>query len=138
MLTAKEAAAALDGNQIGKEGGRELWAEMKAAGLVAVFGASDDLMEFRGAVYEEASAFDTTQTHFTGKGLLASECDDDRCPYFAREMAAAVPVIALWCAENGISWTYQTEIPHETFRIMEDGETYCRGIVFALADVPAK
>lgn len=36
--------------------------------------------------------------------------------------------------ENGneITWTYATEIPHETFMIYEDGEPYCRGIVFSI------
>jgi hypothetical protein len=41
---------------------------------------------------------------------------------------------AVW-AEDGYSWTYRTDIPHATFEITEDGEPYCRGIVFALADL---
>ena len=34
-----------------------------------------------------------------------------------------------------IAWTYRTDIPHETFMIYEDGEPYCRGIVFNIDDV---
>lgn len=39
--------------------------------------------------------------------------------------------------ENGkpIPWTYETDIPHETFVIYNDGEPYCRGIVFSVDDV---
>ena len=49
---------------------------------------------------------------------------------------------ALWCDddikdENGglITWTYKTDIPHETFMIYEDGSSYCRGIVFNINDI---
>ena len=35
------------------------------------------------------------------------------------------------------AWTYMTDIPHATFDVMDDGELYCRGIVFALADLTA-
>lgn len=48
---------------------------------------------------------------------------------------------AIWCGgetdENGqeITWTYETEIPQETFMIYEDGEPYCRGIVFSVEDL---
>lgn len=36
---------------------------------------------------------------------------------------------------NIITWAYVTEIPHETFMVYEDGESYCRGIVFSIDDV---
>jgi hypothetical protein len=44
----------------------------------------------------------------------------------------------LWAEEGDYSWTYATEIPHATFEVIEDDGPYCRGIVFALADVPAR
>lgn len=31
-------------------------------------------------------------------------------------------------------WTYETDIPHETFMVYMDGEPYCRGIVFSIDD----
>jgi hypothetical protein len=51
-------------------------------------------------------------------------------------------VQAVWCPrdENGkiwASWKIQTDIPHETFDIMEDGELFCRGVVFHVDDVKA-
>ena len=55
-------------------------------------------------------------------------------------MTAAMPsnsgkkITAVWDTD-GYSWIYQTDIPHATFEIVEDGAPYCRGIIFALADV---
>jgi hypothetical protein len=37
--------------------------------------------------------------------------------------------------KDDTSWSYETDIPHATFDVLEDGEVYCRGIVFALADL---
>ena len=34
-----------------------------------------------------------------------------------------------------ITWCYKTDIPHETFMIYDDGEPYCRGIVFSIEDL---
>jgi hypothetical protein len=132
-LTAKDAAAALDGNEYTKEGSRELWSAMKEAGLVAVFGASDDLVEFRGAIDEEIGAYNGTTVFLTPAGLL-TDCDDN-CEHFQRAKKAARPINALWDVD-GFSWRYATDIPHAKFVINEDGDPYCEGIVFALADVP--
>jgi len=72
-MDTKEAAAQLDGSQYGQEGSRELFAAMKAAGLVAVFGASDDLVEFRGAIDDEVGAYGGTTIPLTSDGLLVNE-----------------------------------------------------------------
>jgi hypothetical protein len=130
-LTKEEAAAALDGGEYREEGSKELFARMAEAGLVAVFGASDDLMEFRGAIYDETGAYGGTNVRVSPEGLL-EKCDD-RCHYYRRAAARAVTIKALW-AQGGYSWRYETGIPHATFVINEDGEPYCEGIVFALAD----
>lgn len=135
-----EAAKLLDGNQYRNEGSKELFAQMKAAGLVAVFGASDDIMEWRGAIDDETYP-NSDGAALTSAGLLKNECDDG-CPYFDKLAADAPLIYANWDDGSGFSWTYTTDIPHSTFVIIEtDGdeepEQYCRGIVFALSDVPA-
>lgn len=134
-MTREEAAAALDGNQYREEGSRALFAEMKANGLVAVFGASDDLMEFRGAIDDEIGAYDGTTAYVTRDGLFTSECECDDCPYAKKAMKAATEIDALW-AKGDLSWSYDTAIPHTKFVIKEDGDPFCEGIVFALADLP--
>ncbi|QUT07948.1 hypothetical protein KFK14_11470 [Sphingobium phenoxybenzoativorans] len=136
VLTAKIAAEALNGRQYRKECPKEFAKELKAAGLVAVFGASDDLMEIRGAVTDEVDCYMGGTAYFTDSGLYQRQCDSDQCPHEKNRLGYATKVEALWCEEEGYSWAYRTVIPHETFEILEDDAKYCRGIVFALADVP--
>lgn len=130
------AAARLNGCEYGHEGSAQIWAEMKTRGLVAVFGASDDLMEFRGAIDEEVSAYDGTTALLTTAGLF--EAFGDNCKFSLAAQKEAVEIDALWCDGADISWTYETDIPHATFDVMENGAVYCRGIVFALADAASK
>ena len=134
-MNAKELAAKLNGTEYPLYVPKEVAAEAKAAGLVIVYGASDDLMEFAGAVDDELGAYDGTTAHLDANGLLKNDCDNDECPHFEKLKAAAATVEALWCKEGDYSWTYKTKIPHETFEIVEDGWPYCRGIVFSLSDV---
>ncbi len=142
MMDREAAAAALNNNEYRDEGSPELFAEMKAAGLVAVFGYSDDLIEFRGAIDDEQDAGEHSTHSLNRDGLLVNDCSIKRCPYFAAVEARAPFVEALW-DQDGFSWIYKLTAPdgsaiqHETFVIVEDGEPYCRGIVFALADMPA-
>lgn len=141
-MTRDEAAERLNGSEYGQEGSKELFSEMKAAGLVAVFGASDDLMEFRGAVTDEIGAYNGTTAHLSGTGILSNECDEgEGCPYFQKLIEAAPNIECKWDDGSGYSWTFETAIPHSTFDVVEtygdDRELCCRGIVFALADVPA-
>lgn len=135
-MTKEEAAAALDGCWYGREVTREMEAALKADGLVAVFGASDDLMEFRGAIRDEVGAYDGGYAYLTRAGLLTNDCDNDRCPHFERAKETATTVKAIWSPEGeALSWVYRTSIPHATFIVKEDDEPYCRGIVFSLSDV---
>lgn len=133
-MTKEEAAAALDGSEYGQEGSKALFTEMKAAGLVAVFGASDDLMEFRGAIDDEYGCYNGGTAHLTGNGLYEPSCDDDRCPHEVTVKANCRKIKAEWDSGEGYSWTYETDIPHATFDVLEDGEKYARGIVFELED----
>lgn len=107
-----------------------------AAGIVIVHGMSDDLMEFEGAIQDELGA--PGKAYLTNEGLLYNQCDNDDCPHYATEKECATFIEAVWCEEPDIAWTFKTSIPHETFLIKEDGDKFCRGIVFNLADVDAR
>jgi hypothetical protein len=135
-MTRDEAAFQLNGNQYREEGSKELWAAMKAAGLVAVYGASDDLMEFNGAIVDEVGAWNGGTAHLNSKGLIANDCENDDCPHFKRALETAPATIRAVWDRDGFSWQYDTDLPHTKFVIREDGESYCEGIVFALKDVP--
>jgi hypothetical protein len=141
-MTAKELAERLNGREYGAEMTKEEEREAKAAGLVVVFGASDDLMEFRGAINDEVGAWQGTVIRVDKAGLVPHFGDIDGAnkdalrDYFRRESGGKT-IEAQWDNGEGLSWGYKTDIPHETFNVVEDGEPYCRGIVFALADVDA-
>lgn len=127
----KELAALLNGNELYGEVTEELAKKAKESGLVIVFGASDDLMEFEGAICDEIGCYEGGTAYFNNKGLLTSECDEDNCPYF-EEIKKTAKTIEACFDEEGYTFIYKTDIPHETFEIMERGEKYCRGIVFSM------
>jgi len=136
-MNAKELAAKLNGREYLHEITRGEAELAKASGLVVVYGASDDLIEFRGAIRDEGGA--PGDVLIDAKGVLpswdsASECEESAQEYFERK-AKARTITALWAKEPGYSWTYKTDIPHETFEIVEDGEPYCRGIVFNIGEI---
>ena len=135
-MTRDEAAAKLDGNQYREEGSKELWTAMKAAGLVAVYGASDDLMEFNGAIMDEVGAWNGGTAYLNREGLIVNDCRNHDCPHYKKALKMAPATIkAIWDS-NGFSWQYETALPHSKFIIKEDDGLYCEGIVFALADIP--
>lgn len=126
-------AKRIDGAEYKHEGDKALWAEMKDRGLVAVFGASDDLMEFRGAIHDEVGAYGGSTAFITPSGLVENKCSNDDCPYHKEERQSATKIKAIW-SDKEPCWSYETSIPHATFMVFEEASEYCRGIVFALAD----
>jgi len=136
-MSIENIAKLLDGCQYGDEGNKQLFIDMKNAGLVAVFGASDDLMEFRGAIYDEVGVYDGGTAYITPEGLLKRRCEDADCPHEVDLQDRCQAIDALWCPDDECSWKYETDIPHATFKVMEGNDLYCVGIVFALADVKA-
>lgn len=139
--TKESIAAALNGTEYPPDAAiSAISAAAKAAGLVIVYGASDDLMEFEGAIYDEIGAYDGTTAYLDRKGLLdrdqIDDNDDEAITDYTLRKRRAVSIEALWDPGDGYSWSFQTEIPHATFEVVEDGAPYCRGIVFALADLP--
>jgi hypothetical protein len=135
MITAEKLAKRLNGRGYMDEMSEEEEQEACDAGIVVVFGYSDDLMEFRGAIDDEIGCYDGGSVRLTSEGILRSECDEgEDCPYFKKLKLASIPLNAIW-DKDGYSWVYETDIPHSMFDIMGDGEKYCRGIVFEMSKV---
>jgi hypothetical protein len=141
-MTPQELAAQLTGIEYPPRLKTETTVAAKADGLVVVFGGSDDLVEFRGAIYDEIGAYGGTTFTIDAEGPIPDfdslekndrEAKDRLREYFRRE-GRGKEIEAVW-DQDGYSWTYKTDIPHATFEVVEDGEKYCRGIVFALADL---
>lgn len=137
-MDAKKLAALLDGRQMGSEITEEEEALAREAGLVVVFGYSDDNVELRGAIDAEVSAYNGTTVRLDGADVLENDCENESCPHFERAMAQAPFFRAGWCAPDAkAAWTFRVPWPHEMFTVFEDGEPFCLGVVFALSDVPA-
>ena len=127
-----ELANLINGRQYGLEITSNEINLAKAAGFVIVFGASDDLMEFRGAIDDELNSYNGVIAYLHGFGLLENDCENEECPYFKKMKKTAFSIEQVWDSE-GYSWVYKTEIPHEIFDIYDGTDKYCRGIVFDLA-----
>lgn len=128
-MDAKEIAEMLDGIDYGElinERGKvkEIVGLAEEFDIVIVHGASDDLMEFRGAIEDEADCYDGGEVYFDETGVY-----DD--PELTDNLINAV-----WAdEEQKASWTYETDIPHEEFKVYDEGMLYCIGIVFSTSDL---
>ena len=136
-LTKESLAAMLNGREMGEEMTEAEEREAQAAGLVVAFGASDDLIEFRGAISDEGDCYGGGDVFVTEDGVLEghNDCECDYCGYDAIKSKAEM-IEAIW-GERGCdySWTYKTDLPHATFDVLERGEKYCRGIIFSISDL---
>ena len=112
-MTVEEFAARLDGRQYGNEITEDEAILARNLDFLVVFGESDDLAELRGAIDGECDCFEG--------GVLK------------RGEGRLLPIKAVWCHDGrDCAWAYETELPHAEFRVMENTEVYCYGIVCAL------
>lgn len=138
-LDLKEFASKINGKQYGHlMFSKEETDLVKENGIVIIYGLSDDLMEIDGAIWDEVYAYRGRTVYLTEDGLV--EYDEELENGFVNENKKSKNVIhAIWCGkdENGetIPWTYETDIPHETFFVYEEEELFCIGIVFYLKDL---
>lgn len=133
MIT-KEMATILDGMEYGEDISEQDLQYAKVNGVVIVFGASDDLMEFRGAIEGEVTCYGGGRAYLDKNGLIENRCCNDECPFFKEKILHAKVITAIWGSE-GYSWIYKTGISHETFELLEEGEKYCREFVFLMEDL---
>jgi len=133
-MNAKQLAEELNGCEMDRETSRKIINNAHQNGLVIVYGYSDDGICFEGAISEVEGAYGGTKFYLNSDGLLKSDCVDE-CSYYMILIEKCQNVIEVVWYNDGYSWTYKTNIPHETFDVMEDGEKYCRGIVFNIKDL---
>ena len=91
-------------------------------GLIVITGAGDDLMEIHGVVNDEYSGLSPHVILASGEIIPEHKLDETH--------VVAGHLKPEWCESgNPDGWSYSTNIPHATFRIMEDNEIYCIGLV---------
>lgn len=148
-MTKEQLAELLDGNEYLDEITKEQEQIAKENNLLVLFGASDDLLEMRGAIYDEVEAYDggdyalaldgelyadgeEENTYHKAVGnevlLISDEYDNDDNPRLIR---------ADWCPEDrpDLSWRLFSNMPYASFTIKEDGEPFCAGLVIDLDEV---
>lgn len=131
-LTAPQLAAILNGREYREEMTKEEEIAAKENWLVVLFWCSDDNAEFRGAIDDEIGCFNGGDFLLDSEWLL-EVCEED-CIHYQKAVENAKKITAHWDSE-WYSWTYETNIEHSTFEIFEDGEKFCRWIVFEIADL---
>ena len=111
--------------------------------LVVAFGASDDLLEFRGAINDEVGAYDSVLVYVvSGKVITESAVLNGISALRKYGFLETVPketVEAVWCESDEFpndldaSWLIKVNgFESAPFDVMEDDRLYCRGAVFLL------
>ncbi|MDC7221615.1 MAG: hypothetical protein PQJ59_16895 [Spirochaetales bacterium] len=122
----------IDGIEYPANINKEVIRKAEELGIVICYGASD-LLEFEGAMCAEFGACDGVTIKLGQNGFVKNICSDDDCPYYHLELKNAKhEVRAEWEPEPGVSCRVTGTMPCEEFRIMEDGELFGTGIVFAM------
>ena len=145
-MTKDQLAKKLNGRKIGLEITSDEEVAAKSDRLVVIFGASDDLIELRGAINDEVGACDGGECYIK-RGKLIPELDDDVeietlqkhgvLEYVQKAHKGATKIEAAWCPEGSkFSWEIRTSAPHSAFSIFEDGEPFCSGLVIDLKELP--
>lgn len=92
--------------------------------IVVAYGASDDLLELCGAVDDEIGAFNGCKIYLSQKLNVKR----------MSKHGARVEVHAKWndtASDGDPCWVIETDSPCQAdFMIYEDGEPFCRGVVF--------
>lgn len=143
-ITKEQLAEKINGRPIGQEiepGERD---QADDAGLVVVFGYAD-CVYLRGAIHDGIPLnppFNIFSFRVTSEGVAPEwngefeERTKSEAEKFFRMNAMPCAVItALWNSEGKCACTFETDLPHATFDLLEDG-AFCRGIVFSLGDLP--
>jgi hypothetical protein len=146
-MTIKEWAERLNGIEYPANELEEHNEEMKKDGIIVAYGASDDLLEFQGVINDETGAYEGTEIRIASRGkgtafIFDEEENNGSKEFNRKEISAMQKIKAIWFPKDDdgkvfASWFVETVISHEKFDIMEDGELFCRGIVFHVDDVKA-
>lgn len=125
MTNIQEIAAKINGREYREEMTKEIIEELKAEGLIAVFGASDDLCEFRGALEDELDAWEGAT--FLWDGSLFINNNDEAANLSKKD---CFYIEQTWCPDDKKSWGFETNIPGAAkFEIKEGEDTYGEGLV---------
>jgi hypothetical protein len=141
-MTIQEWAERLNGREL-EDGEAE---ELKAEGYVIAYVHSAALLEFRGEIDDEVSAWQGTRVNLcrrkNGSYDIIPErngCTDNE--FSLDEIFKMEKINAIWCPRDlkdnvWAAWHIEPcYVPHLHFDIMENGNLYCRAAIFKAADI---
>ena len=143
-MTAKEWAKKLNNTEYRNwDKQRRFDADLARDGLIVIAGESDDLLEFYGAIDYEAQAWGGTVVRIgryeKGKNVVFRVVEHNKYfggdGYDMQDANKIYRVRAVWCPDDmpkNTSWKIDSEVPHETFDIVEGGDIFCRGIIISV------
>ena len=148
-MNKEQFAQLLKGRNYSEEYRREISREehllAKENNLLVCFGESDDLLEFRGIIYDEIGVYDGGTAYIIKKkgdvidAISENDLNEIQDIMDDKELEFNIPKIEIsaeWCPENSkYSWVIDSFLPHAKFDIMEDGDFYCSGIVIEKSDI---
>ncbi len=133
-MTIKELAGILDGASYEDMLNGDYYDSIIESGLVVAYGFSDDLFEFEGKIEDEFGAYGGCTVLIKDKNIIDptqyEDCKARGCPFYKKEVNRYKSITASWHNSGNPCWTVETDIPHETFNIYDDGEVFSVGIVF--------
>lgn len=135
-----ELAQLLNNHPYGEKIPLELLNAARENNLVIVYGASDDLIEFDGAITDEGGCYNGGHIEFDKDGIVPSKddidtCDYDNCIEHYLRTQKCWSIEAVWCSPDQPAWTYIFDHGSSPFVIMEGSEAYCIGLVFSVEDL---
>lgn len=138
-LSKEDMAARINGREYRDEMTAQDSEDARESGLFVIYGASDDLVEIDGLSADEMGCYGGGELYLTATGV-AEMPDEDEQEVLAKfgvleQVKCAGRKVQIHWDKDGYSWTYETDVPHATFEILDDGEKYCRGIVIDAADL---
>jgi hypothetical protein len=137
MDNARKWAQRLDGREYREEMTRDEDQEAADDGVLIVFGASDDLTEFRGAGLNEEWGLGEIPLRRAGKTLAIIEHPPNRGSLIRNGWTPPPVALTVHSFFDDKGFWATADVPHETFRVMEDGEVYGYGIVIDVSAILA-
>ena len=114
---------------------------LKENGIVVAFGQSDDLLELRGAIYDEIDCYSPTKAIWLENQFIDCNKLDKLYEFLEDEYDGLfINSIQNLCKDakfieinpevKNCQFEYTTNIPCEWFNVLLDNELYCKGFIF--------
>jgi hypothetical protein len=139
-MTAKELATLLDGREYRQEITAAEEAQAKESGLLVIFAYSDDLIQFRGLIDDEVDAYNDIELYVNPNGSILQVEDgfDDYSDYIRHLQEnndnrlithVKIQFKKDLSGKDRIWQSITTDVPHETFKVTNEGELFVEGLV---------